>query len=162
MIKSLFYSKFHPREGPKVQHQVPSGSITPQPGSPPPLIDFDSLVTFLIPRQEFCDQPISINVPSYRVLGHPVCVTNRKYERNEYIFNFAIVLDVHADASGYAAVVRKLAMLFRALEEQGEWLSRAGEAENEGKVYAVCEMILEDLNNYCECMIPIGMPNSAP
>lgn len=26
-----------------------------------------------------------------------------------------------------------------------------------GKVYAICEMILEDLNNYCECMTPIGM-----
>jgi nitrogen permease regulator 2-like protein len=24
------------------------------------------------------------------------------------------------------------------------------------KVYALCEMILEDLNNYSECMIPIG------
>jgi hypothetical protein len=25
------------------------------------------------------------------------------------------------------------------------------------KVYALCEMVLEDLNNYAECMIPIGM-----
>jgi DNA-binding NarL/FixJ family response regulator len=25
-----------------------------------------------------------------------------------------------------------------------------------GKVYALCEMIFEDLNNYYECMIPIG------
>jgi hypothetical protein len=24
------------------------------------------------------------------------------------------------------------------------------------KVYALCEMVLEDLNNYNECMIPIG------
>jgi hypothetical protein len=24
------------------------------------------------------------------------------------------------------------------------------------KVYALCEMVLEDLNNYAECMIPIG------
>jgi hypothetical protein len=24
-------------------------------------------------------------------------------------------------------------------------------------VYALCEMVLEDLNNYAECMIPIGM-----
>lgn len=25
-----------------------------------------------------------------------------------------------------------------------------------GKLYALCEMIFEDLNNFCECMIPIG------
>jgi len=24
------------------------------------------------------------------------------------------------------------------------------------KMYALCEMVFEDLNNYCECMIPIG------
>lgn len=29
-----------------------------------------------------------------------------------------------------------------------------------GKVYALCEMIMEDLNNYCECMIPIGTRSS--
>lgn len=27
------------------------------------------------------------------------------------------------------------------------------------KVYALCEMVLEDLNNYAECMIPIGKYN---
>lgn len=31
-----------------------------------------------------------------------------------------------------------------------------GDASQATKMYALCEMILEDLNNYCECMIPIG------
>lgn len=31
-----------------------------------------------------------------------------------------------------------------------------GDASHATKMYALCEMILEDLNNYCECMIPIG------
>jgi hypothetical protein len=97
------------------------------------------------------------------------------------------------------SVVRKLASMFRNLEEQSQFLSgeKAGsiwdsgelppsedegrsettasdadysdahplsgsgllshyEASLGGKVYALCEMIMEDLNNYCECMIPIG------
>ncbi len=81
--------------------------------------------------------------------------------------------------SSYTGVVKKLAMLFRDLEEQDGFLSKeeerfaaAADATDEGtaadgssgrlleggegKVYALCEMILEDLNNYCECMIPIG------
>jgi hypothetical protein len=29
-----------------------------------------------------------------------------------------------------------------------------------GKIYALCEMVLEDLNNYAECMIPIGTSTS--
>jgi hypothetical protein len=75
-------------------------------------------------------------------------------------------------------VVSMLGRLLRGLEEQGGFLSREeagvwdhddnGGAgwEDEGaagfgvgcgsKVYALCEMVLEDLNNYAECMIPIG------
>lgn len=51
-------------------------------------------------------------------------------------------------------------------EKKGNALGSGGEREmglgySSGisggeKVYALCEMILEDLNNYCECMIPIG------
>ncbi len=66
--------------------------------------------------------------------------------------------------SSYMTVIRKLASLFRSLEEQGSFLSQedlydeevVNEPRTTGKVYALCEIILEDLNNYCECMIPIG------
>jgi len=58
--------------------------------------------------------------------------------------------------NSYLSVVRKLARLMRGLEEQGEFLSKDLSPPGTGKVYALCEMVLEDLNNYCECMIPIG------
>jgi hypothetical protein len=52
-------------------------------------------------------------------------------------------------------------------EMSGSGLLDAFEREQGKKVYALCEMIMEDLNNYCECMIPIGMihhplPSSLP
>lgn len=83
------------------------------------------------------------------------------------------MLDEEAPYAAYASVIRKLARLFRNLEEQGQFLSAeeergdlivAGEVGYGGgsKVYALCEMILEDLNNYCECMIPIGMSSISP
>ena len=98
-----------------------------------------------------------------------------------------MVLDEDEDFSGYTTIVRKLALLFRNLEEQSGFLSReeqhledqntdipsALELDNSkestraefshgshslgGKIYALCEMMFEDLNHYCECMIPIGM-----
>lgn len=147
-------------------------------------------------------------VNHYRVIGYPVCIKGEgKYNRNEFIFNFAVVIDESVEDWGaYGSVVRKLGRLLRGLEEQGGFLSREeeemwdvdGEDEQEdgmrgekgtwqhrhqdkvqkklneledkadsgiwdvgpvtsgSKVYALCEMILEDLNNYCECMIPIG------
>ncbi|KAI9761336.1 MAG: hypothetical protein M4579_001126 [Chaenotheca gracillima] len=177
MIKAIFFTKFLSTEGPKVLHQVPDGSIIPSPTSNQlPLFDFKLISPFLIPRQEFCDRLVSITANRHRILGHPVCIANRKYVRNELLFNFAIVLEENKDMSSYVTVVRKLAKLFRTLEEQGEFLSRelggprgGGHGArgnenhprgNEGKVYALCEIILEDLNNYCECMIPIDESNT--
>jgi hypothetical protein len=54
-------------------------------------------------------------------------------------------------------VVQKIADLMHGLEEQNGFLSRDFSRSGEGKVHSLCEMLMEDLNNYCECMIPIGM-----
>jgi len=117
-----------------------------------------------------------------------VCIKGQeKYERNEFIFNFAIVISENeTDWACYGQVVRKLGRLLRGLEEQGGFLSKEedgvwdddnvglgigvggdgtddsmggsgfGVGSSSSKVYALCEMVLEDLNNYAECMIPIG------
>jgi hypothetical protein len=62
----------------------------------------------------------------------------------------------------------------RSLEEQSHFLSDDDSASGSGKIYSLCEMLMEDLNNYCECMIPIDdintlniklfptLPNPAP
>lgn len=120
------------------------------------------------------------------MIGYPVCIREGKYSRNEFIFNFAIVIgENELDWACYGEVVRKLGRLLRGLEEQGGFLSREEvgvwdddsglvtiEEEDDStgsagigsgsKVYALCEMVLEDLNNYAECMIPIGRPPLSP
>jgi hypothetical protein len=170
-----------PLPGNRVLHQVPSGAITPS--SRPsalstPLFPFKSVTQFLIPTQQFCDRLLTFCVNHHRVIGYPVCVREGKYSRNEFIFNFAIVIgENEGDWACYGEVVRKLGRLLRGLEEQGGFLSKeeegvwddeasAGAGTDDGvggfgvgdgsKVYALCEMVLEDLNNYAECMIPIG------
>lgn len=85
-----------------------------------------------------------------------------RYDRNEFIFNFCIVLGEEDDFSQYKSVVQKLADLMHALEEQNSFLSRDYSKSGEGKVHSLCEMLMEDLNNYCECMIPIGMRIALP
>ncbi|KAL9086615.1 MAG: hypothetical protein Q9165_007058 [Trypethelium subeluteriae] len=95
------------------------------------------------------------------------------------LFNFAVVMDEKEDSAAWEMVVRRLARLMRSLEEQGGFLSKE-ELEDEDasrvsvadsghelghktptrRVYALCEMIMEDLNNYSECMIPIDGSNT--
>ena len=46
------------------------------------------------------------------------------------------------------------------LEEQSNFLSRDTAAPNSGKIYSLCETLISDLNNYCECMIPLDELNT--
>lgn len=160
----------------------------------------------MIPKQALCDRLVTVVTDKYRVLGYPVCLVDPRYDRNEFIFNFGIVLEEDKEFSVYKSVVRKLAKMFKALEEQTGWLSGewvdiehelagcCGGADGGGggggaggpggpggvggeeqvvvmrqevreelrwkvvgaRVYALIEQVLEDLNNYSECMIPIG------
>jgi hypothetical protein len=79
------------------------------------------------------------------------------YDRNEFIFNFCIVLAEDEEWGSFRSVVQKLADLMCGLEEQSGFLSKDTSKGGEGKVHSLCETLMEDLNNYCECMIPIGM-----
>ncbi|KAH9863660.1 hypothetical protein J1614_009592 [Plenodomus biglobosus] len=148
---------------------------------------FASVTQYLIPTQQFCDRLLTFCVHHHRVIGYPVCIREGKYSRNEFIFNFAIVVgENEADWACYGEVVRKLGRLLRGLEEQAGFLSKeeagvwdddashggggcggGGGNDDNGmgvgggsKVYALCEMVLEDVNNYAECMIPIDDSNT--
>ncbi|KAJ5623774.1 Nitrogen permease regulator [Penicillium lagena] len=162
MIKAIFYSKFDTQEGPKVVHQVPDGAIAPSTTAPsqPLFLTFADVSFFVIPRQELCGNLLQVCTNGYRILGYPICMKSARYDRNEFIFNFCLVLAEEEDFSTYKSVVQKLADLMHGLEEQSGFLSRDFSKSGEGKVYSLCEMLMEDLNNYCECMIPIDDLNT--
>ncbi|KAL4806876.1 nitrogen permease regulator 2-domain-containing protein [Aspergillus unguis] len=162
MIKAIFYSKFDTQEGPKIVHQVPDGAIAPSSTAPsqPLFLTFSDISFFVIPRQELCGNLVQVCTNGYRILGYPICMKSPKYDRNEFIFNFCLVLCEEDDFSSYKSVVQKLADLMRGLEEQSGFLSRDHSKSGEGKVYSLCETLMEDLNNYCECMIPIDELNT--
>lgn len=153
---------------------MPDGAIIPaQQQAHKPLFEFANVADFIIPRQDFCDRLLTICVHRRRIIGFPVCIVDLdKYERNEFIFNFGLVVDENTDASAYIKVVTRVAKLLREVEEQSSFLSndelQAAETEDEdsdddpvhdtrgSRVYALCEMIMEDLNNYSECMVTVG------
>lgn len=131
----------------------------------PPMLDFIPITEFIIPRQAFCNRYITVvsACGQFRILGFPICVHDEKYQRNEFIFNFGIIIDAHADAVVYEPVVRRLATTFTEMEVQGQFLStERKDSKDTGRrsIGAVLEVIREDLNNYNECMIPIDSSNT--
>ena len=95
-------------------------------------------------------------------MSYPVCIKGEHYPRNEFIFNFALVLSPPdtTDVPSYKSVVTKLAHLMRGLEEQTKFLSEDTSSPGSGKIYSLCETLMGDLNSYAECMIPIDEVNT--
>ncbi|KAM0287977.1 hypothetical protein ACHAQH_000044 [Verticillium albo-atrum] len=182
MIQGIFYARFLPLEGPIIVAQSPSGSIVPTPtttATKPPLIDFDVLQEYIIPRKAFFNRFITVQDPDgrYSVLGFPVLIPDAKYQRNEFIFNFGLVLDADAEQAPYERVVRRLAVTFAEMEKQDEYLSQQeidrddrhighghghghGQSQSRRPIESLLEIIREDLNNYGECMIPVDDANT--
>ena len=101
-ILAMFYSVFHPTEGTKVIHQVPSGVVV-LPSSDDnkinnnlpdssafeePLFDFDVIKNYVIPKPSLCNKLVTLKVDKYRVLGFPVNIYGSHYARNSFGFNF--------------------------------------------------------------------------
>jgi nitrogen permease regulator 2-like protein len=94
--------------------------------SKPPLLDFGVLQEYIIPRKAFFNRYIAVTDPDarYAVLGFPVSIPNSKYLRNEFIFNFGLVVEADVDQIPYERLVRRLAVTFGEMEKQNEYLSQ--------------------------------------
>ncbi|OIW22182.1 nitrogen permease regulator 2 [Coniochaeta ligniaria NRRL 30616] len=165
MIQGIFYARFFPTEGTKIYAQSPPGCIVPVPGvDKPPLFNFGILQEYIIPRKAFYNRYITANDPDgkYSVLGFPVSIPG-KYERNEFIFNFGLVVEADVDQIPYEPVVRRLAVTFAEMEKQNNYLSqdvRDSEYPDRRPIESLLEIVKEDLNNYGECMIPVDEANT--
>ncbi|KAK4191812.1 nitrogen permease regulator 2 [Podospora australis] len=177
MIQGIFYARFFPQEGTKIVAQSPPGCIVPVPSSSsssntsvtkPPLFDFGVLSEYIIPRQAFCNRYITVTDPEnkYFILGYPVSIPDEKYDRNEFIFNFGLVVEADVDQVPYERVVRRLAVTFSEMEKQSGYLSQSSPSPSDEydhfrrPIESLLEIIKEDLNNYGECMIPVDEANT--
>jgi nitrogen permease regulator 2-like protein len=126
----------------------------------PPLVDFDIIQEYIIPRKAFFNRFVTVNTPDdkYSILGFPVSIVHERYDRNEFIFNFGLVVEADCDFIPYERLVRRLATTFAEMEKQGGYLSSEGKLDDGRRpIESLLEIVKEDLNNYGECMIPIGM-----
>ena len=124
MIRAIFFVRFHTERGSQILHQVPSNAVSgPADPTSPPLFDFKAIESVLVPPESFSERLVTVCINRYRVIGCPVRIAHQKYERNEYIFNFCMVLDEDADFTPYTNIVKKLANTFKNLEEQTGFLS---------------------------------------
>ncbi|KAF3057066.1 Nitrogen permease regulator 2 like protein [Daldinia childiae] len=166
MIQGIFYARFLPQEGTKIVAQSPPGCIvatTYTPHLKPPLVDFDIIQEYIIPRKAFFNRFMTVNSPDnkYSILLFPVSIPNERYHRNEFIFNFGLVIESDVDHIPYEKLVRRLAVTFAEMERQHGYLSSEGRVDDGRRpIESLLEIVKEDLNNYGECMIPVDDANT--
>ncbi|KAI0870447.1 nitrogen permease regulator 2-domain-containing protein [Hypoxylon argillaceum] len=166
MIQGIFYARFLPQEGTKVVAQSPPGCIVATEFTPhlkPPMVDFDIVQEYIIPRKAFFNRFVTVNTPDgkHSILGFPVSIPHERYHRNEFIFNFGLVIESDVDHIPYERLVRRFALTFAEMERQNCYLSTEGHADDGRRpIESLLEIVKEDLNNYGECMIPIDEANT--
>ncbi|KAK8064384.1 hypothetical protein PG994_007022 [Apiospora phragmitis] len=166
MIQGIFYARFLPQEGTKIVAQSPPGCIVATTFGPhlkPPLVDFDIIQEYIIPRKAFFNRFLTVNTPDnkYSILGYPVSIPHERYHRNEFIFNFGLVVESDCDFLPYEKLVRRLAVTFAEMERQNGYLRTEGRLDDGRRpIESLLEIVKEDLNNYGECMIPVDEANT--
>lgn len=149
-VTAIFYAVFHPTEGTKVMHQIPSGAVVApsKPNSstlPGPLLDFDSIKNYVIPKPQFCNRLITFKTGAYRVIGYPVSIYGSQYARNSFNFNCCFVFPYDSDTIPYENHIRRIGKLFRTLEEQSNLLSKKIEQEDSSLFFKDEETTKKDI-----------------
>ncbi|KZT26401.1 NPR2-domain-containing protein [Neolentinus lepideus HHB14362 ss-1] len=120
------------------------------------LFHFDDVSKFVIPPSPLCGRLVTCSTKDHRIIGFPVELLG-KYERNYFRYNLCFVFERQADLSCYEPIVRKIARVFTACEEESAFLSSPSSPV---AMLAILEQLYEDLNSYSETSIPIDAFNS--
>ncbi|ORY50867.1 nitrogen permease regulator 2 [Rhizoclosmatium globosum] len=148
-IKAIFYSEFHPIQGPVVVYSVPEGSVVsgrPNETHKDDIVIFEHVSEYVIPKPALCNRLVSLTATSSRtIIGHPVSIEDAKYERNAFLFNLVFVFDSNDKTQPYEQVVRKMSRILRSLELESGLLSNK---DTKPKVFSIMDQLLQDLNTY--------------
>jgi hypothetical protein len=115
-MEAIFYAEFDIKVGPKIITQVPREELT--------AAAFDSISDFVIPNAALCGSVITVlALGGKRVTCFPLQIKDKRYERNGFSFTFGMVFDNKTAPGLYSPVLRKLANVMHALEEETLFLS---------------------------------------
>lgn len=80
------------------------------------LFNFDDVHKYVIPPSALCGRLVICSTKDHRIIGFPVALKGRQYERNFFRYNVCFVFDRGADLSCYDPIVRKVSRVLTACE----------------------------------------------
>nr|XP_039255729.1 GATOR complex protein NPRL2-like isoform X1 [Styela clava] len=141
-IECMFFSEFHHLQGPKITYQYPDGYFNQQEGL------FEEVTNYIIPKPELQEKLTTVNVGKKKVIGCPVCIEGSHYPRNNFIFNFGLVLDSNHKSSPCIPMIKQLSKYMSELEKENGFVSNE---ETREMIPNILRDMLEELNTKGSC-----------
>jgi hypothetical protein len=113
-IIGIIYAEFHPVYGPRIVYACFQSSTVLDIALFTPL--FDQCSEYILPKSQLCDKTVQIATGSYHILGCPISIQDKKYERNAFLFNLCFVFEEHAELDGFRQIIRKIGFILRISE----------------------------------------------
>jgi len=136
-IRSIFFAEFHPVKGPTVRCHAPAKDD--------PISDEDHhILPYVIPKPELTDRAVTLNVNGYKICGFPRVIDDKKYQRNQFMFNVCFVCYPWSRTVQFEAPLRKLSEFLLNLEREAEFLSNE---ENTPRLVHLLEEVFKQLND---------------
>ncbi len=83
-LVSVIFSEFDNVVGPKIVFQVPDNQLSKD--------QYDSISDYIITDEEgLCNRTVTVTSNGYTIMGYPLKLEDKKYGRNKYLFNIALV-----------------------------------------------------------------------
>ncbi|CAM9426561.1 unnamed protein product, partial [Phaeothamnion confervicola] len=151
LLLCVFYSEFDNVTGPKICFQAPQDFL--------PADKFDGVSDYVIVGKALCQKLISVHAYGYKIVGHPMCIQDEKYDRNALLFNIAFVFHGEASAEDiepYHPALRKIAITLAAIEQESQFLFDPTKKERLG---TILPQVLAGLNCRGDCAIVLDDAN---
>ena len=113
-LLGVTYAEFDNTVGPKLLYSFPEHVMSKE--------CFEDLSDYVIVGKHLCKKIIVVQNNEIKYMNYSVAIDNPKYERNALLFSLGFVLPVDEETEPFEPILRKLASVLLALEDEREFL----------------------------------------
>jgi hypothetical protein len=147
-LLGVTYAEFDNTVGPKLLYSYPDHVMSKE--------RFEDLSDYVIVGKHLCKKIIIVKNNEIQYMNYSMAIDNPKYERNALLFSVGFVLPVDVDTEPFESILRKLAAVLLALENEREFLFIDS---SKAQIHGVLQRLYTDVSTKGETFIPLDENN---
>lgn len=147
-LLGVTYAEFDNTVGPKLLYSYPDHVMSKE--------RFEDLSDYVIVGKHLCKKIIVVKNNEIQYMNYSMAIDNPKYERNALLFSVGFILAVDVDTEPFEPILRKLAAVLLALENEREFLFID---TSKAQIHGVLQRLYTDISTNGETFIPLDENN---